>query len=238
MQTAVRGVVFLLVTLVAISAVFELDIVLGAFAAGFILRYMLPEGNEHLEQKLEGIAFGFFIPFFFVVSGGKIDLSVLIERPLVILSFVALLLIVRAVPIYFSLGRAEDTRLMSNASKANVALYCTTSLPIIVAVCSIAVNAGAMSETFSSTIVLAGACTVLFMPLLASIVMHLASAHALNAVVEIGKSPSKLKTIIAEHIALDRKLNEGLDPEDTNIRQAIMKQYLEEKEKRRNDNEH
>ena len=49
-QSFVRLTVLLLVLLVAISAIFDLDIVLGAFAAGFVLRAILPEGNDVLEE--------------------------------------------------------------------------------------------------------------------------------------------------------------------------------------------
>ena len=42
-QTFVRVTVVLLIGLVTVSAVFDLDIVLGAFAAGFVLRYIIPE---------------------------------------------------------------------------------------------------------------------------------------------------------------------------------------------------
>ena len=55
-QTFVRLTVLILVTLVAFSAIFSLDIVLGAFAAGFVLRYIIPEGNHTLETKLDGLA--------------------------------------------------------------------------------------------------------------------------------------------------------------------------------------
>ena len=58
-QTFVRLTVLILVTLVAFSAVFDLDIVLGSFAAGFVLRYIIPEGNHTLETKLDGLAYGF-----------------------------------------------------------------------------------------------------------------------------------------------------------------------------------
>ncbi len=44
-QTFVRLTVLILVTLVAFSAIFSLDIVLGAFAAGFVLRYIIPEAT-------------------------------------------------------------------------------------------------------------------------------------------------------------------------------------------------
>ena len=72
-QTPVRVTLLLLILLVTFSAVFELDIVLGAFAAGFVLRYIIPTGSHALETKLEGMAFGFSIPLFFTVSGCTVD---------------------------------------------------------------------------------------------------------------------------------------------------------------------
>ncbi|MFR5100257.1 MAG: cation:proton antiporter [Bifidobacterium pseudocatenulatum] len=63
-QTLMRLTTFLLIFLVTISALFELDAVLGAFAAGFILRYIIPDGSKSLEMKLEGVGYGFLIPVF------------------------------------------------------------------------------------------------------------------------------------------------------------------------------
>ena len=48
-----------------------------------------------------------------------------------------------------------------------VAFYCTTALPLIVAVTNIAVSAGAMQQSTASIMVAAGAVTVFLMPLLA-----------------------------------------------------------------------
>src|SRR5262249_12652786 len=59
-QTAVRIAVLLLVGLLFLSGELGLDIVLGAFAAGIVLRVTLPDGDEALERKLDGLAFGFF----------------------------------------------------------------------------------------------------------------------------------------------------------------------------------
>src|SRR5699024_7533069 len=72
-QTTVRGTVVLLVGLITLATVLELDIVLGAFAAGFIVRQALPQGRQELEKKLDGLAYGFFIPVFFITSGMHID---------------------------------------------------------------------------------------------------------------------------------------------------------------------
>ena len=94
-QTVVRATVLLMVTLTALSAVFNLDIVLGAFAAGFILRYIIPQGSKSLETKLDGLAFGFFIPLFFIVSGSNIDIHAVGDRPLLLVFFIVLLLLFR-----------------------------------------------------------------------------------------------------------------------------------------------
>lgn len=97
-QTMMRVTVLLLVGLVTLSAVFDLDIVLGAFAAGFVLRYVIPEGNDSLEKKLDGLAYGFLIPVFFVVSGAKINLMAVFAQPLLLVGFIVMLLLIRAVP--------------------------------------------------------------------------------------------------------------------------------------------
>mgnify|MGYP001006196427 CR=1 FL=1 len=94
-QTVVRATVLLMVMLTALSAVFNLDIVLGAFAAGFILRYIIPQGSKSLETKLDGLAFGFFIPLFFIVSGSNIDIHAVGDRPLLLVFFIVLLLLFR-----------------------------------------------------------------------------------------------------------------------------------------------
>lgn len=174
-QTSVRFVVLLLVSLVALSAVFQLDIVLGAFAAGFILRYIIPEGDKKLEAKLEAIAYGFFIPLFFVASGAKIDLGAVFTQPMLLVGFIIMLLLVRAVPIFISLSTGKQTRDMGVGDRLNVALYCTTALPLIVAVTSVAVAAGTMQQATASVLVSAGAVTVFLMPFLASLTNRVAA---------------------------------------------------------------
>ena len=52
-QTVVRLVVLLLATLGLAALAFGLDLVLGAFAAGFVLRRVIPDGAPSLEHGLE-----------------------------------------------------------------------------------------------------------------------------------------------------------------------------------------
>ena len=163
----------LLVGLLAVSALFDLDIVLGSFAAGFVLRFIMPHGDQGLERKLNGIGYGFFIPLFFIVSGMGIDPQAVIERPGPLFLFIGMLLLVRALPIYNALRLNPDTREMDPSARATVALYCTMALPLIVAVTSIATTTGAMDAETASVLVAAGGITVLLMPLLATATLAL-----------------------------------------------------------------
>lgn len=98
-QMVIRSVNLLLIGLTAVSAVFDLDIVLGAFAAGFILRYLIPQGDQTMEMKHNAIAYGFLVPLFFVVSGAKVDVRAIGAEPELLGLFILLLLLVRALPI-------------------------------------------------------------------------------------------------------------------------------------------
>lgn len=175
-QTTVRLSVVLLVGLITLAASLGLDVVLGAFAAGFIVRQAIPDGRRELEEKLDGLAFGFFIPIFFVISGSKIDFWVVVRSPLSLLVLLVFLLTVRGLPVMTTLSFKifnPQNQLLPLRERAMVGLYCTTNLPIIVAVTQIAVNSQAMSEHSASLLITAGVASVLIMPLLAQIVQHL-----------------------------------------------------------------
>ena len=224
-RLTVRATVFLLVGLVTLSAVFNFDSVLGAFAAGFVLRYLLPDGDEILDSKIDGIANGFLIPIFFVVSGCSINIKAVITEPTLLLGFVAILIMVRAIPVYISLDLHQSTRRMSTHSKLAVAAYCTTALPVIVAVTNVTVAAKTMDSAVASTLDSAGAITVLIMPLISQILMSLADEHPVDAVRAMVKEPKKTKDIIRQHHEASKVLHE----EDILERRT---RWIEELEKR------
>ena len=170
-QTTVRLTMLLLVTLGAVATAFHLDIVLAAFAAGFILRLAVPDGNEHLEARLEGIAFGLLIPIFFVTSGMGIDPDAIASRPAVFVAVIAGILLARGGPVLLMTLRGRAGSGMSVREAGSVALFASTGLPIIVAVTSVAVAAGEMSSDNASLLVAGGAATVLLCPLAATLVL-------------------------------------------------------------------
>lgn len=204
-QLTLRATILLLVALVTLSAVFDLDIVLGSFAAGFVLRTILPKGDPSLEHKLNGISYGFFIPLFFVVSGLGINPLGVVEEPGILILFIVTLIVVRTIPIFISMHIRRDTKDIPTRARAAVSLYCTTALPLIVAVCSVAVSSGTFSQDTASVLIAAGGITVLVMPLLASIVMHTIDAELPNAVREIRKAPRMAFGILKDHRQLERE---------------------------------
>ncbi len=204
-QTSVRFVMVLLVGLVALSALFNLDIVLGAFAAGFALRAIIPKGDSSLEHKLNGIAYGFLVPLFFVASGMKIDPLGVVAEPLLLATFMAGLLLVRAIPIFVSTSRRKDMQGTDPRVRASIALYCTTALPLIVAVTSVAMSSGALSASTGSALVAAGGLSVLVMPLLASVALHAIDADLPSAAHKIAQNPRHAIGILKQHHRMERE---------------------------------
>ena len=64
--------------LVLLAGKLGLDVLIGGFVAGMIVRLAL-KGHELrvFESKLTAVGFGFFVPFFFVTSGIEFDLAAL-----------------------------------------------------------------------------------------------------------------------------------------------------------------
>jgi Kef-type K+ transport system membrane component KefB len=111
--------------------------------------------------RVEAIAFGFFIPLFFIVSGANLDIESIIENPARLMIFFVLMLIVRGVPQFFLYRRA----IPGTRQRARFSLLVATGLPIIVAVTTLEVESGIMRPENAAALVGAGALTVLVFPL-------------------------------------------------------------------------
>jgi Kef-type K+ transport system membrane component KefB len=161
-QTTLRLTIVLLVALLFLSEEFGLDIVLGAFFAGMVLRRWRPGDVVGLEHKLDAVGYGFFIPVFFVASGINLDVISILEEPLRPLVFLVLLLLVRGVPALFvyrkDLRPVRRTQLM---------LISATALPLLVALADIGVGNGSMLPENGAALVGAGVLSVALFPLIA-----------------------------------------------------------------------
>jgi Kef-type K+ transport system membrane component KefB len=164
-QTAVRITMLLLIFLLTLASGFGLDAILGAFIAGIIVRRYAPRSEDSmLHGRIEGIAFGFFVPIFFIVSGANLDVMSIIQNPLVLIVFFVLLLLVRGLPQFFIYRKAIPDAFQ----RGRFSLLVATGLPMIVAITTLQVEAGEMMPQNAAGLVGAGALSVLVFPLVAN----------------------------------------------------------------------
>ena len=167
-QFAIRVVFLILTALVTLSIMLDLDMLLGAFTAGVIWRLLMRDASEAdreaVESKIEGIAFGFLVPIFFIYTGITFDLQALLDDPILFLLLpvgLVVLFVVRGLPA--SLAAPEGALLRERLS---VGLLGATGLPIIVAVTAIGVSEGILTTTQQAVLVATGMLSVLLFPLI------------------------------------------------------------------------
>jgi Kef-type K+ transport system membrane component KefB len=161
-QTTLRLTVALLFALLVVASEFGLDVVLGAFLAGVVLKRWAPGDVHSLETKLDAVGYGFFIPVFFVASGMDLDLASIAEAPLRLLVFFALLLVVRGLPAMFLYRRDLGLN-----QRLQMTLLTATALPLLVALAAVGLSTGEMLPENAAALVGAGVLSVMIFPGLA-----------------------------------------------------------------------
>lgn len=165
--TGLRLALVLLLVLLAVASASGLDAVLGAFAAGAVLRFYSPVRNEHLMSRVEAVGFGLFVPLFFVVSGAALDVDSIMDRPSDVVAFFLLMLVARGLPQLLVYRNA----LPVVRDRLAFSLYTATGLPIIVAVATVSVDSGLMSTGGAAVLIGAGALSVIVFPFTADLVL-------------------------------------------------------------------
>ena len=164
-QLPVRLAVLILVALIWLTLEFGLDVLLGAFAAGMVIRLASTgEQANELASRLESIGFGFFIPIFFVMTGVTFDIAGLLADPLNLLLlplFLSLFFLVRGLPILFYRSEVERNDLIP------LALVSATALPLVVVITEIGVSTGRMNSGLATALVGAGMVSVILFPAVA-----------------------------------------------------------------------
>ena len=163
-QLPVRISFLLVILLVYLALKLSLDVLLGAFAAGVVVRLFIQgEDSEPIQSKLEAIGFGFLIPIFFIESGITFDLHALIHQPRVLLlvpAFTALFLVTRGIPTW-----AFFRGVLSKAEAGALAVLSATGLPIIVVITTLGVEEHRMKPQNAAALVAAGMLSVLIYPM-------------------------------------------------------------------------
>jgi len=171
-QIRVRGAFLLLTGFVVLASLFGLEVILGAFLGGVILRLIDADRrmtHPQFHQKLEAVGFGVFIPIFFVTTGVRFDLAALFASPSTVLRmpiFLLALLIVRGLPaiLYRSLVGTRRT-VVAGFLQA-------TSLSFIVTAAQIGMELGLLTRANGAALIAAGVLSVVTFPLLALTILR------------------------------------------------------------------
>ncbi|MFL5891980.1 MAG: cation:proton antiporter [Solirubrobacterales bacterium] len=164
-QLGVRLAVVLVFGLVALATQLGLDLLLGGFVAGMIIRLALRGREvEVFDSKLTAVGYGFLIPFFFVTSGMAFNVDELFSDPVALLKlplFVALFLVVRGAPALLLYRGVFSLR-----DRTALGVFCATELPLVVAITTLAQRAGDMRASTASALVGAAIISTLAFPLI------------------------------------------------------------------------
>jgi len=165
-QTTLRWSIVLLILLLVAAERFGDDVVLGAMLAGMVLRSWtrrMEVDVEPLEQKLDAVGYGIFIPVFFVASGMTLDIQAIASNPLRLLAFVVLLLVVRGLP-----SMLVYLKVLPARQRTEMTFITATTLPLLVALAEIGQHDHVMLPSNAAAIVGAGVVSVLIFPLAAA----------------------------------------------------------------------
>jgi Kef-type K+ transport system membrane component KefB len=175
-QLAVRIATVLVFGLVLLASDLGLDILLGGFVAGMIVRAALRGRElEAFESKLTAVGFGFLIPFFFVESGISFNLDALGSAEALgkLALFLALFLVVRGLPALLLYRGVLNAR-----ERLALAFFCATELPLVVAITTLATDAGEMHSSTAAGLVGAAMLSTLIFPFVGMALRRSAEAEA------------------------------------------------------------
>ena len=185
-QLAVRWIVVLVFALALLAAELGLDLLLGGFAAGMITRQVLMDRElAGFDAKLTAVAFGLFVPFFFVVSGMQLDIDALfasVAGVVKLVVFFLLFLVVRGVPALVLYRGVLD-----RGERAALALFTSTQLPLVLAITTVATKTGHMRASTAASLVGAAVLSTLVYPMAG---LRLRRRAALAKAPEAGPAPS------------------------------------------------
>jgi Kef-type K+ transport system membrane component KefB len=187
-QLAVRWIVVLVFALALLAHELGLDLLLGGFAAGLITRQMLTRRElPGFDAKLTAVAFGFFIPFFFIVSGMQLDIAALfasVSGVVKLVVFFGLFLVVRGTPALLLYRDVLDRR-----GRVALAFFSSTQLPLVLAITALAQDSGDMRASTAAALIGAAVLSTLVYPILGLRLRGGAPAEAAVAV-EVPGRPS------------------------------------------------
>ena len=163
-QIRVRAALTLALACGVLAYRFGFASILGAFAAGLLVRLVELSGHTprpQFQTKMEAIGFGFLVPIFFITTGVSFQLKELLTNPAAIAEvplFLAALLLVRGLP-------ALLYRRFAGTRRAEAAgLLQATTLTFVIVATQIGLLTGKITPTASASLLAAGLLSAALFP--------------------------------------------------------------------------
>ena len=166
-QLRVRASLTLALAFGVLAYRFGFASILGAFAAGLLVRIVdLARHSPHpqFQVKLEGIGFGFLVPIFFISTGVAFPLKALLTNPAALAEvplFLAALLLVRGLPALLYVRFAGRRRAVA------AGLLQATTLTFVIVAAQIGLADGKITPTAAASLLTAGLLSAILFPAVA-----------------------------------------------------------------------
>ena len=164
-QIRVRGTLLAIMVFVVISQYIGEEIVLlGAFLSGLVLSSLLHGQRSLMLVKLDGMGFGFFIPFFFVMVGVNFDPGALAEFDKSLIVFLLVLLIslfaIKVLPSFLWVPLFGVRKALAGG------FLISSRLSMIIAACAIGLELGVITPGINASIIIMAVITRFISPVL------------------------------------------------------------------------
>ncbi|WEV37040.1 cation:proton antiporter family protein [Lactobacillus sp. ESL0677] len=160
-QLDMRFAFLVIVILVVLATSVGAENILGAFLAGIVIKLLEPE--EATEEKLNAIGYGFLIPFFFILTGVKLNLIALLgsKATLTLIPLLLVAFLVAKMPAYYSFKK-----LFSQRNALAGTFLVETTMTLVISGVAVAQNIHALNNQQGGALTLAAVLTCLIGPML------------------------------------------------------------------------
>jgi Kef-type K+ transport system membrane component KefB/Trk K+ transport system NAD-binding subunit len=218
-QIKVRGAVALMVAFIVLSEWLGSEIILGAFLAGAVISLLAGREGAQLQEKMDAIGFGFFIPIFFIMVGVQFDLPALLSSPQGLLLVPILLVVAYLVKFLSALLFRFNFSWRQTFAAGGIL---SARLSLIIAAAAIALDLGIIDEAFNADIILIAIVTCTLSPIIFNRINPTQPVVERHGVIMVGLG--EMTTLLASRLHLMKGQitvvgrNEGRDERGDRLR--------------------
>jgi Kef-type K+ transport system membrane component KefB/Trk K+ transport system NAD-binding subunit len=183
-QIRVRGAFAMMVAWVVLAETLGVELILGAFLAGVVAGLIADPNEDNVQDKLDAIGYGFFIPIFFIMVGVEFRLQALLESPQALLLIPILIVIAFVVKILPSLLLRLRFSWRETLSGG---FLLSARLSLIIAASAIALNLGLINEALNAAVILLAIFSCTIAPMIFNQIFPPADAEERRGIIILGQ---------------------------------------------------